>query len=211
MDAPLTAGRRRAARSIVTLRMYKSPERIRMITNDAQTECKDPTRRQNAGNRRVLGRTHQGAGERCQAFRHVMAALCSILLATSADVRAQARGPAADNERESAFVEALRQEDPAGAERYITLRDARAKAVGELERAQQRYNAVGPELRAVALPQLRQAQRTYAESSLALLEFLDARDRRLLENYQVEMSRINKILEERARARDEFQRLLRGN
>jgi len=140
-----------------------------------------------------------------------MAALCSILLATSADVRAQARGPAADNERESAFVEALRQEDPAGAERYITLRDARAKAVGELERAQQRYNAVGPELRAVALPQLRQAQRTYAESSLALLEFLDARDRRLLENYQVEMSRINKILEERARARDEFQRLLRGN
>ena len=93
----------------------------------------------------------------------------------------------------------------------MTLRDARAKAIAELERAQQRYAAVGPELRAVALPQLRQAQRSYAESTLAVLDFLDARDRRLLSTYQEQTNRINKALEERARTRDDLQRMLRGD
>src|SRR5262249_6461081 len=75
----------------------------------------------------------------------------------------------------------------------------------------QRYSAVGPEFRSVTLPQLRQAQRGYAESTLALLDFLDTRDRRLLATYQEQTSRINKALEDRARTRDELQRLLRGD
>jgi len=137
-------------------------------------------------------------------------ALLSILLATT-DAHAQARGQLRDNAGESAFIEALRQDDPAAAERYVTLRDARAKAIAELERAQQRYAAVGPELRAVALPQLRQAQRGYAESTLAVLDFLDARDRRLLSTYQEQTNRINKALEERARTREDLQRMLRGD
>ncbi len=136
-------------------------------------------------------------------------ALLSILLGTT-DAHAQARGQLRDNAGESNFIEALRQDDPAAAERYVTLRDARA-AIAELERAQQRYAAVGPELRAVALPQLRQAQRGYAESTLAVLDFLDARDRRLLSTYQEQTNRINKALEERARTRDDLQRMLRGD
>jgi len=137
-------------------------------------------------------------------------ALLSIVLAT-ADAGAQARGPARDNATESSFVESLRQEDPASAERYVTLRDARTRAIAELERAQQQYSSVGNELRSVALPQLRQAQHHYAESTLALLDFLDVRDRRLLATYEEQTSRINKALEERARTRDELQRMLRGN
>ena len=137
-------------------------------------------------------------------------ALLSILLGTT-DAYVQARGQLRDNAGESNFIEALRQDDPAAAERYVTLRDARAKAIAELERAQQRYAAVGPELRAVALPQLRQAQRSYAESTLAVLDFLDARDRRLLSTYQEQTNRINKALEERARTRDDLQRMLRGD
>jgi len=138
----------------------------------------------------------------------VVIALTSILLATPVGARAQGRGPAGDDAGESTFVEALRQEDPAAAERYLALRDARTKAIAELERARQRYNAVGAELRAVALPQLKEAQRHYAESTLALLDFLDARDRRLLETYQEQIGRIKKVVEERARTRDELQRML---
>jgi len=134
----------------------------------------------------------------------------SIFL-TAAGAHAQARGPARDNAGEASFVETLRQEDPAIAERYVTLRDARAKAIAELERARQRYSAVGPELRSVTLPELRQAQRGYAESTLALLDFLDTRDRRLLAIYQEQTTRINKALEDRARTREEMQRLLRGD
>ena len=137
-------------------------------------------------------------------------ALLSLFL-TIADAHAQARGPARDSAGEASFVESLRQEDPAAAERYVTLRDARTRSIAELERAQQRYSAVGPELRSVALPQLRHAQRGYAESTLALLDFLDTRDRHLLATYQEQTSRITKALEERARTRDELQRLLRGD
>jgi len=80
--------------------------------------------------------------------------------------------------------------------------------MAELERSQQRYNAVGAELRAVALPQLKDAQRRYAESTMALLDFLDARDRRLMETYQEQIGRIKKVVEERARTREELQRML---
>ena len=133
-----------------------------------------------------------------------VAALLAILLATGGGAQAQDGG-------ESAFVEVLRREDPASAERYVTLRDARSTAIAELERVKAQYGAVGAELRSVALPRLRQAQRDYAERTIALLEFLEARDRRLLATYQEEITRINKILEERARTREEMQRLLQGN
>src|SRR5262245_30019655 len=131
-------------------------------------------------------------------------ALVALLMAT--DSGAQAQGV-----DESAFVEALRREDPASAERYVALRDARSKAIAELERVQDQYRAVGAELRSVALPRLRQAQRNYAESTIALLEFLDARDRRLLATYEEQITRTNKVLENRARQREEMQRLLHGN
>ncbi len=139
------------------------------------------------------------------------AALLTMISGMPVGAEAQARSPGVDKDGEAAFIESLRREDPAGAERYVALRDARAKAIAELERAQQRYTGAGAELRAVALPQLRQAQRTYAESTLSLLDFLDARDRRLMETYQEQINRLNKLVEERARSRGELQRLLQGN
>lgn len=123
----------------------------------------------------------------------------------------QPRPSAADDERERAFVEALRREDPESAERFVSLRDARAQAMAELRRLETQYNAVGAELRPIFIGQLRQAQRKYAQSSLALLDFLDARDRRALTRYQEEIGRINELLEERKRARAEFEKTLRGD
>ncbi len=122
---------------------------------------------------------------------------------------AQGSSNDADNERERAFVEALRREDPSGAERYVALRDARGQAMAELQRVQARYSAAGPELRPLVLRQLKDAQRQYAKSSLAFLDFLDARDRRALARYQEEIGRINTLLEEHARARAELEKLLR--
>jgi hypothetical protein len=113
-----------------------------------------------------------------------------------------------DDERERKFVEALQREDPASAERYVTLRDARAKAAAELQRAETQYRAAGTELGAVFLSRLKQAQRQFAESSLALLDFLEARDRRALAIYQQEISRINRLLEEHEQRRAEFKKLL---
>ena len=120
-----------------------------------------------------------------------------------------ARDGAAD-ERERAFVEGLRREDPAEADRYVALRDARDQAVDEIQKAQQRYAAAGPELRSLFAQQLRDAQRQYAQRSLALLDFLDARERRALARYQEEIGRINQILEERGRSRAELEKMLRG-
>src|SRR5712691_776084 len=139
----------------------------------------------------------------------VGATLVASLSVALPGVLAQGSGSDADNEREKAFVEALRREDPAGAERYVALRDARGQAIAELQRAQARYGAAGSELRPVVLRQLRDAQRRYAETSLALLDFLDARDRRALARYQEEIGRINRLLEEHARARAELEKLLR--
>jgi len=126
-------------------------------------------------------------------------------------VRAQrSGGEGAVDERERAFVEGLRREDPGEADRYVTLRDARNQAIDEVQKAQARYGAAGPELRGVFVQQLRDAQRRYAERSLALLDFLDARERRALSRYQEEIARINRVLEERARSRAELEKLLRG-
>ena len=57
--------------------------------------------------------------------------------------------------------------------------------------------------------QLRDAQLQYAKSSLAFLDFLDARDRRTLARYQDEIGRITKVLEDNARVRAELERQLR--
>ncbi|PYN24077.1 MAG: hypothetical protein DMD99_12470 [Candidatus Rokuibacteriota bacterium] len=140
----------------------------------------------------------------------VGATVVAVFLALAPGGFAQGLESGADAEREKAFVEALRREDPEGAKRYVALRDARGHAIAELQRAQARYGAAGSELRPVVLGQLRDAQRRYAETSLALLDFLDARDRRALARYQKEIGRINRLAEERTRARAEFEKLLRG-
>ena len=139
------------------------------------------------------------------------ATLITALVALAPSLPAQTPGSTgAVDEREQAFVEGLRREDPAEADRYIALRDARTQAIAEVQKIQTRYSAGGPELRPVFAKQLRDAQREYAERSLALLDFLDARERRALTRYQEEIGRINRILEERARTRAELQRLQRG-
>jgi hypothetical protein len=123
---------------------------------------------------------------------------------------AQERNPAADEERDRAFIEALRREDPDTAARYTELREARRAAIAELQKVETRYAAAGPGLRPVMLPQLKDAQRRYAETSLAVLDFLDARDRRALARYEEEMGRIKALLEERARARADLEKMRRG-
>lgn len=138
-------------------------------------------------------------------------ALLTALLASPPGALAQAHGGAADAERERQFVEALGREDPASAERYVTLRDARSQALAELRRVEEQYSGAGPELRPLLLSRLKQARRQFAESSLALLEFLDARDRRVLALYQEEIRRITGLLEEHTRARAELEKLLQGN
>ena len=123
---------------------------------------------------------------------------------------AQQRNPAADEERDRAFVEALRREDPDSAARYTELRESRRTAVAELQKVQARYAAAGPELRPVMLPQLKDAQKRYAETSLAVLDFLDARDRRALARYEDEIGRIKALLEEHTRTRADLEKLRRG-
>jgi hypothetical protein len=132
--------------------------------------------------------------------------LAALLAAAPAAVAQPARS---DDDRERAFVEGLRRDDPAAAERYVALRDAREQAVAELKRAEAQYGAGGRELRPVFLPQVRQARRKYAESSLALLDFLDARDRQAIASYREAIDRLNRILEEHTRTRAELEKLLK--
>ena len=120
---------------------------------------------------------------------------------------AQAPDPR-ETERERGFVEALRREDPAEADRYVALSEGRAQAIAELRRVEGQYNAAGPELRSAFAASLRGAQRKYAETSLALLDFFDFRERRAVARYQEEIQRIQKIIEDRQRTRAELQKLL---
>jgi len=145
------------------------------------------------------------------AFRVVVTAtLIAVVIAPIAGARGQTPGSAgAADERERAFVEGLRREDPGEADRYVALRDARNQAIAEIQKIQARYSAAGPELRPVFVQQLRDAQRHYATSALALLDFLDGRERRVIARNQEEIRRINRSLEERARARGELEKLLR--
>ena len=132
----------------------------------------------------------------------------TIALAAPPRVLAQTPSSAPNDGREQAFVESLRREGAAVAERYVALRDARGKAIAELERAETQYRAAGVELRSVFLSPLRQARRNYAATSLALLDFFDERDRQAVSRYQEEIVRINGALEERMQRRAEFERLL---
>jgi hypothetical protein len=159
--------------------------------------------------------------------RHTFA-ICAVLvlctLAAAASSDAQGKPPSAaptrspegaaptrspeEAERDRAIVEALRREDPAEADRYVALSDARVQAMAELRRTEIQYNAAGPELRSVFAASLRRAQHKYGEAALAILDFFDARDRRAISRYQEEIKRIDQFLEERQRNRAELQKLL---
>jgi hypothetical protein len=141
----------------------------------------------------------------------VGATLLVLLLVAVPSAGAQPGGTAADDERERTFVEALRRGGPVLAERYLALRDAREQAIAHLRRVEAQYAAAGSELRPIFLPQLRQARRAYAERSLGLLDFLDARDREALASHQDAIGQINTILEQRKTTRAELEKLRRAD
>jgi hypothetical protein len=136
----------------------------------------------------------------------VAAVVIAALVATGAVAQpaADRRQPPRQEQAADAFGEMLRRTDPEAHARYVRLREARDASVAELARAQDRYRAAGPELRAVSLPQLRAARRKYATDALAFLDFLDEHDRKTLEQYRGAIEQINGLLEERARAREEL-------
>ena len=127
-----------------------------------------------------------------------------LLLALAAPAAAQLRDRAAEEAHERAYVDALRREDATMADRYVALRDARAQAIADLRRAQERFNAMPPALRAGLVGEMRQAERAYVERSLALLDFLDARDRGTVARYEEEIGRLRRHLEERGATRAEL-------
>jgi len=134
-----------------------------------------------------------------------------LLLLSAPVALAQPAGPPRTAPDEDApFIEFLRRQSPALAERFIALRDARDAAFAELQQASARYSGGGPALRAVSLPALQQARRRYAEASLAMLDFLDARDREAIARLEADMARVNRSLEQRARDRAQIERTLRG-
>ena len=136
-------------------------------------------------------------------------ALAASLLAAATGVSAQAP-PAMPSEDASAraYVEALRRADPAAAARFQALREARERSVTELRAAETRYAAGGPELRAAFLAKLRGARRAYAETSLAILDFLDDRDTTTLTEYQAAIAELRALLEQRKQTRAELEKLL---
>lgn len=144
-------------------------------------------------------------------MRRPRAPLVLLLLALAGPAAAQPRDPATEEARERAYVDALRREDVAIADRYVGLRDARARAVADLRRARERFNAMPPALRAGLVGEMREAERAYAERSLALLDFLDERDRSTLARYEEEIGRLRRHVEERGATRAELEKLLRGN
>ena len=133
----------------------------------------------------------------------------AALVATSAIAQPAAprRPTGKQGDTADAYGEMLRRTDPDAHARYVRLRDARDASLADLMRAQDRYRAAGPELRAVSLPQMRAARRKYAADALAFLDFLDERDRKALEEYRGAMEQINALLEQRARAREELKEL----
>jgi hypothetical protein len=137
-------------------------------------------------------------------------AVLIVAIATT-QVVAQPAGRRGVSEDDAAFVEALRREDPDSAARFVALREAQASALADLERARARYRGGGAELRGVSLPALVQARRRYAEASLALLDFLDTRDRQAITRLQNNVERITRGLEERAQNRAQLERMLRGD
>ena len=136
--------------------------------------------------------------------------LCAILLAILASPPGAAaqQDRSADAAREQAFIENLRREDPASADRFIALRKAQEQAIAELRRKEGQVNAMPNELRGSMLPQLKQAQRTYVDSQVKILDFFDERDRRIIARLQEDLAQLNRSLEDRRRSRDELKKLL---
>ena len=139
----------------------------------------------------------------------VVAVAVAALVATSAGAQpaAERRPTGKQDDDADAFGEMLRRTDSDGYARYVRLRAARDASLAELNRAQDRYRSAGPELRAVSLPQMRAARKTYATDEIAFLDFLDERDRKTLEQYRAATEQINGLLEQRARAREELREL----
>ena len=133
-------------------------------------------------------------------------ALVAALIAPAA-TSAQPRG-GEDVESDQVYVDGLRREDPQMAERFLALRKARVDALSDLRKVEAQYNAAGPQLQAVFLRSLREARKKYAETSLALLDFFEERDRALIVRYQDEIGKIRTGLEERRRTRAELEKLL---
>ena len=145
---------------------------------------------------------------RAQRLLHVVLAVAAAAMLASAH-GALAQPPAtSDDEREQMFVDSLRRESAATADRYVALRDARAKALADMRRAEQQFNTALPGMRALFVNAVREARRKYAETSLALLDFFEARDRESVVRYQEEIAKINALLEERKRTRAELEKML---
>jgi hypothetical protein len=140
------------------------------------------------------------------AYRWVVQQACQVMIL----VVVLAAAPVFGQPGDEGFIEYLRRQDPAAAERFVALRNARDAALADYRQASERYSAGGPALRSVSLPALQQAKRRYAEASLALLDFLDERDRGLITKLEADIARVKRTLEERARDRTELQRMLRG-
>jgi hypothetical protein len=139
--------------------------------------------------------------------RSILWAMLLAVLASPCVAAAQPdRGDSAA--REKTFVEALRREDPASADRFIALRDAQQKALAELQSTESRANAVPPVLRPSFLPQLKQARQKYVDCQLKIFDFLDERDRGIVARLQEEIGRFNRDLEGRQKSRDELKKLL---
>jgi hypothetical protein len=109
---------------------------------------------------------------------------------------------------DQSFVDNLRREDPAAADRYVALRDAREKALAELRKIETQATAIAPEARGLFARSLIQARKKYAETSLALMDFFDERDRATVQRYQDEIGKINAVLDERKKARADLEKLL---
>jgi hypothetical protein len=136
--------------------------------------------------------------------------LYAVLLAILASPSVALAQPVRDDgvERERAFIEGLRNEDPASADRFIALRDAQRQAMAELRRREGQVNAMPPDLRPSLLPQLKQAQRKYVDSQVKILDFLDERDRRGIARLQEDIAQVKRALEERQRSREDLKKLL---
>jgi hypothetical protein len=140
------------------------------------------------------------------AIRKRALTLALVAAAVAAPPVAAQRAPDAE---ERAFLEMLQRTDPSGYARFTELRDERDRRQAEVERLRQQMSEAG-ELRAIVLPQLRTARRRWAESSIALIDFLDERDRKQLAAYQSAIGRITEILDQRRQARDELEKTLRS-
>jgi hypothetical protein len=138
------------------------------------------------------------------------AVLCALLLAllASPDVLSAQADKGDGAARERAFIETLRRENPALADRFIALRDAAQQALAELRRREARANAMPTGLRGPLLPGLKQAERNYVDAQFKILDFLDERDRRIIANLQEEAAQFKRALEERQRSREELKKLL---